>query len=188
MKEVWKITDFKDYEVSNLGNVRSKSRLLYGRSSTGNVFRRNWKGRILRPAKTPDGYLTVSCRHNNSRRIHRLVAKAFIPNPENKPCVNHLSGNKKDNRVQNLAWCTYSENEKWSYDMLGKKATPSAWKKGNIPHNIKKVAQYSLDGKLLNTFESATAAAKHIGTVQSRISCNCVNDTKTCHGFRFEYI
>lgn len=67
-----------------------------------------------------DGYLKCTLTYKNES-VHRIIAEKYIPNPENKPCVNHKNGIKDDNRIENLEWVTYSENEKHSYDVLGKK-------------------------------------------------------------------
>ena len=96
------------YEVSSFGNVRSSKGLL-----NGSVKRNGYKQVILcfqRPIK-----------HIN---IHRLVAVAFIPNPDNKPQVNHIDGNKLNNNVTNLEWVTGSENSIHSCHVLGKKQNP----------------------------------------------------------------
>lgn len=103
MNEVWKkVKGTKYYEVSNLGNVRS-----------------SFKKASLKPMITKDGYFYVGLYINRKRKyknIHRLVAIEFIPNPENKPCVNHIDGNKQNNNVKNLEWCTYQENSRHSID------------------------------------------------------------------------
>jgi hypothetical protein len=104
MEEVWRdIVGYERlYQVSNWGRVKSLPR-------NGTIK----EERILKPRVTKNGYLYVHFRNGNISKyvkIHRLVAEAFIPNPENKPQVNHINGNKLDNRVDNLEWNTASEN------------------------------------------------------------------------------
>ena len=79
----------------------------------------NRKGMTLKPMDNARGYLQVGLYNKGKRHmkyVHRLVATHFLPNTENKPCINHKNGNKKDNRATNLEWCTYSENNKHTYE------------------------------------------------------------------------
>lgn len=109
--EIWKdVVGFEGhYQVSNLGNVRSLPRL---RLSRGGSFA-PVKGKMLVPQLKKDGYFRVHLRKdeiNTYPSVHRLVAQAFLDNSENKPCVNHKDGVKVNNTVDNLEWCTVSEN------------------------------------------------------------------------------
>ncbi len=109
MKEIWK--DIEEYEglyqISNLGRVK---RILF----INNIISKP-ENRILSNKLDNLGYVQVTLCKNGTRkykRIHRLAAKAFLPNPNNLPCVNHKDGDKNNNRIDNLEWCTHSYNTK----------------------------------------------------------------------------
>lgn len=90
-------------------------------SDDGKVFSEKYGRRCELKQSEHKGYRRVALSTNNKRQgypVHRLVAEAFIPNPEDKPFVNHLDGNKRNNAVSNLRWCTASENQKHAYDVL----------------------------------------------------------------------
>lgn len=115
--EIWKtIPKFNnEYEISNLGRIRSTDSIIK-RSNGWPYFR---KGKILKPSSKYGGYYKGAVCVNKkmiSYKIHRLVAEVFIPNPENKEEVNHIDGNKLNNNISNLEWCTRQENIKHCID------------------------------------------------------------------------
>ena len=112
MKEIWK--DIKGYEglyqISNTGKIKSLERYKDNHSKKQLV-----KEKIRKQIISKTGYYTCMLTKNGNLKlfkVHRIVAEAFIPNPNNYPIINHIDGNKLNNNVSNLEWCTRSENQK----------------------------------------------------------------------------
>ena len=109
-------------------------------------------------------------------RVHRMVAMTFIDNPDNKPYVNHINGNRSDNNVENLEWVTPSEN------------TRHAVETGLMNSGRKRaVIQYSLNGEQMATFESASEAARQTGGSQSKITMCCKRQRQTANDYQWRY-
>ena len=167
MVEEWRpLTGISEYyEVSNLGNVRSLPRV------TNNI---KHNGKILKQYETFGGYLYITIKggelDGKKYKVHRLVAQYFIPNPENKPQIDHIDGNPKNNRVDNLRWTTPKENS----NNTTTKNRQSNSLKGK--HKIA-VSMYSKDGVHLMDFESVTDAANYVGGCFQNIS-QCLHNKR----------
>ena len=109
-------------------------------------------------------------------RVHRMVALAFIDNPDNKPYVNHINGNRSDNNVENLEWVTPSENTQHAVNT-------GLFKSGRA----RAVVQYNLNGEQMATFESASEAARQTGGSQSKITMCCRRQRDSANDYQWRY-
>lgn len=160
--------DFEDYLVSKEG-------LIYSLKSS----------KLMKPFKDSKGYLQIHLFKNGkktSKKVHILVAELFVDNPYNKPCVNHLDGNKSNPHYLNLEWCTHKENTHHAL-VNGLKQT--------FVNNLKEevaVGQYTKDGELIQRFSSMRQASKMTNTPQPNISKVCKGERRTANNFVWRYI
>lgn len=171
--EIWK--DIKDYEglyqVSNFGNIMS---LNYGRTG---------KPKKMTPYKNKRGYLQVCFRFGGKKTqpfIHRLVAEAFLSNPNNLPEINHKDEDKTNNSVENLEWCTreYNNNYGTRNERVSKKMT-----NGKLS---KPVLQFSKTGDFIREYPS-TMECERNGFDRSAVCRCCRGKLKTAYGFIWKY-
>lgn len=193
--EEWKkVEKFPNYSVSNMGRIR------------------NDKTNKMMKLHKANGYYKVDLRGNEKKqlRVHRLVATAFIPNPRNKPQVNHKDGNRSNNNVDNLEWCTNQENILHSYRVLGryswikgkhhtemtkekigvsnkgKRHTEEAKQKMSDNNTVKRKVRRIEDGKIYNSI----VEAKKDNNIKcsSAIVNACKGLSKKCGGYHWEYV
>lgn len=179
--EVWEnIKGYENvYQVSNCGQVRR-----IGNYTNQSEF--SWEsGHILKPANNSKGYYFVNLSLNNkiSRKyVHRLVAETFIQNPENKPTVNHINCDRSDNRVENLEWASYRENNDYSIQIM-KKAGNS--KRNNKLSRV--VQQLDLQGNVLKEYPSYREAERQTGINGIDKVCSGAKYRKTAGGYKWRY-
>lgn len=142
----------------------------------------------LKPMNNGKGYMSV-CISKKSIYIHRIVAQTWVENPMNKPCVNHKNGVKADNSVDNLEWCTYSENLKHSFDSLGRKFTTQRRDIFGFKHaQAKAVKQIDMKtGKVIEIHGSIKQAAKKLNALDCGIGHALKGRNKSYYGYKWEY-
>ena len=164
-EEIWKdVVGYEGlYQVSNLGRVKS-------------LFRYK---KILKQFEDNKGYLRVTLYKNNkskSIKVHRLVATAFIPNPNNYDCINHKDENKTNNNVENLEFCSFY------YNLMYGTRVQRISKKNNKP-----ILQFDLKGNFVKEFESITQASKELNNSLNNISQCCLGRSRTSKGYIFRF-
>lgn len=172
-KELWKsIVGYEGlYEVSNLGRVMSLNYNGTGRTQ------------VMKPSNDKDGYLQVKlCKDGKIKRffVHRLVAMAFIPNPNNLPQVNHINEMKDDNRVENLEWCDSKYNTNYGTAIKRRAEKQTNGKKS------KPVMQYTLDGEFIREWPSVMECQRN-GFCLSSVSACCRGINKQHKGYIWRY-
>ena len=180
MKQIWK--DIKGYEglyqISNLGNVYSIK-----------------NNKLLKLHISHKGYVVV-CLYKNKKQhtqqIHRLIAQAFIPNPNNYPQINHIDGNKKNNQINNLEWCTQSYNIKEAYRLgLMPRTRKSSFTKGHHKNVTISINQYDLQENFIKKWNSIVEASYQFNNISNNPSVNISgvlrNKRKTAFGYIWRY-
>lgn len=182
MTEIWKdIVGYEGrYQVSNLGMVRSLDAYVK-HSSGGNRFR---KGRVLKQTNDKGNYKIVGLHKNGVKKckVHRLVAQAFIPNPNNYPMINHKDENPSNNRVDNLEYCDCKYNNNY-----GRHIERIIKKNINNPLKSKPVLQYTKDGEFIKEYPSIAEAERQTGIPNQSISHCCCGRYKTIYGYVWKH-
>ena len=186
MLKIKDIEKFEDYTIDTNGNVFSKR-----------------KNKYLKQTINKFGYCKVTLQKNKLKKmfsVHRLVASAFIPNLSNLPQVNHINGNKQDNKFENLEWVTPKENMVKAVksglfenvrNVQREKAIKNNLSKYHILANEftkKKVVQCDKQNKKLNTFDSISDASRKTGISITSISYVCNNKRKTAGGYIWHFV
>lgn len=185
-EEIWKdIVGYEGlYQVSNKGRIKSKAR------------KGNWKETILKLSETKDHYSIVTLSKKGiekTKRVNRLVAEAFISNPQNKPQVNHIDGNKENNCVDNLEWVTNRENIIHAYKhklMTAEISTMSLGsysKRGEENPKSKRVYQFDINGNFIASYGSVREAARRTKIHSNNISRCCLNKSKLAGNYIWSY-
>lgn len=188
MKEIRK--DIQEYEgfyqISNLGRVKSLARKTFANVNNFTVK----EDKIMKLTVNIFGYITIQLANGTKKLhfVHRLIAAAFISNPENKPFVNHIDGVKANNNIENLEWVTKSENELHAYK-TGLKVGKTNMK-GVINENhykSKKVVQSDLEGNKIKEWPSLMQVYRELNFHHANVGSCARGQMKTAYGFKWSY-
>lgn len=210
MEEVWKdVVGYEGlYQVSNLGRVKSLERLIEDKK--GRLKRKRvYKEKLLHLNLCKNGYCIVCLFRNQKKKfsyVHRLVADAFIPNPERKPEIDHINGIRNDNRIDNLRWVSHKENMNNPIFKIRQKELPKLcgesspnWGRKASKEKLKRmsvgmalahgysVLQFSKDGKFIKKWLCGAIAARELGLNINHIYDCCKGRLKTSGGFVWKF-
>jgi hypothetical protein len=183
--EIWKpVVDYKGlYEVSNLGRLKCLPILI-----SNKICNYKRATRVLKGSENAYGYLVSTLTGPAGPKVflhHRLVAFAFLQKIKGKDAVNHKDGNKKNNRADNLEWCTDLENSQHAWNnglaVVGKRS------KGKDHHNSRPVKQMDLKGNVVNVFSSITEAAEHVNGKNPNLHRALNKENAIAYGYRWNY-
>ena len=177
-EEIWApISEDPRYDISNLGNVRSW---------VTHPFRKNDSPRPISCYKNVYGYITTRI-GDRTKMVHRLIAQAFIPNPDNKPQVNHKDLNRSNNDVCNLEWVTATEIVRHAIDTGAFKNDHKYLVCGKNHYRSKSVFQYDMDWNFICEWDSCGIAGRGTGIDYRSIHRVCTGKKKSTKGFRFKF-
>lgn len=165
--------------ASNFGRIIRKERNFLGVSRSGKEFINVIPQKELILSTDKDGYLKTAFRYEGKRyyrRVHRIIAETYIPNPYGYPVVNHKNGVKDDNRVENLEWCTVSENTQHAFDVLGRAGTNGGMNK--------RCALLDSFGEIIQEYSSLKEAGIANNVSQVAI-INSINENRECKGKKY---
>ena len=155
------IENFNNYAVSNYGNIKNIK-----------------NNKILKPYKNKNGYMEYTFCQNNIKatfKIHRLVGFYFIDNPQNKPYINHIDGNKTNNHASNLEWCTAKENDNHA-------------RKTGLKNQEKPILAINVETKEIIPFKSIREAGRFLNINPGTIAKVLKGKRQKTHNYTFEYI
>lgn len=180
MNEVWKtITDYPEYEVSNLGNIRSVDREFY--DNLGRHYFKKGQMIKLEHQNNEDGYIQIMVHIWSGKKeyrliVARLVATAFIPNPHNYSQVNHKDENSLNNNIDNLEWCTCKYNINYK-DLVARRSKKKR----------RSIDVYDKQGEFLETLSSGVEASRKYNVSRGMISQCCNQQINSAKGFYFKF-